>query len=91
MSQFAAAASAAMGPGGIGEKPNATPYLIASVAELLCCCLPLGIAGLVLSILAMNAANAGNYVEAQKHLKNAKIALIVGAIGGALIGVGWLR
>jgi len=74
----------------LGTPPNATTLLVLSILETLCCCMPLGIAGIVLTALAMGDIKAGNYMDAESKLKNARIALIIGAIIGALMSVGWI-
>ncbi|MBI5154993.1 CD225/dispanin family protein [Candidatus Poribacteria bacterium] len=74
-----------MAPG--GEPPNTTTYLVLSIVETVCCCLPLGVASIVFTVLAMNEVKNGNYFVAEEKLKIAKICLIVGAIGGVLVGL----
>lgn len=88
-SQFSASPAAASPAPPSGEGPNATVYIVLSVAEILCCCMPAGAIGLVFSILGMNAAKAGDYVLAAKNFKNAKLTLIIGAILGAIVGILW--
>lgn len=84
--------TASFGGGSIsgGEPPNTTPYLIASIAMTLCCCLPLGVVGIVFSALAMGDVNKGEYAAAEQKLKNAKLTLIIGLVLGLLVGIGWL-
>jgi len=65
--------------------PNVPDYLVLSILETLFCCQPLGIAAIVFSVLASSEKNSRNYAKAISHAKNAKICLLVGVIGGALI------
>jgi hypothetical protein len=62
-------------------------YLIWTIIETICCCQPLGIAGIVFSILANSAKSSGDYAKAVQNAKYAKICLIVGVIGGLVIGL----
>ena len=56
--------------------------LIWSIINVLMCCMPLGIASLVMTILAQNASDAED--EAKK-LKTAKTFNLIATIGGAVI------
>jgi uncharacterized membrane protein YvbJ len=58
--------------------------LVWSIINLIACCGPLGIAGLVLTIIAKDAPSAED--EAKK-LKAAKTCNLIGTIGGAVITV----
>ena len=58
--------------------------LIWSIVNLLCCCTPLGIAGLIFSIIAKDASTAE---EEAKKVKGAKICNLIGSIGGAVVTV----
>ena len=74
-----------MVPGGGGEVNTWLPLTL-SILSTLCCgyCVGfgLGIAGIVLSIQAMNAKKAGDITTAQGK---AKLAIILGGIG---LGIG---
>ena len=65
------------------QKPlNWVPYLVLSIISTLCCCLPFGVVGIVFSAKINSAMTAGNYEEAMKNAKTAKIWIIVSfAIG----------
>lgn len=66
---------------------NTTPFLIWSIVNLVCCCLPLGIAGIV---FVVKAGNATTQEEADKAMNTAKTLNIVGMVVGALIAIIWL-
>lgn len=65
-------------PGIAADRPNATPWIVFSVIELLCCNLLFGILGLVFSLQGKSAADQGNIAQAQSKLKLAKIMLAIG-------------
>ena len=55
--------------------------LVWSIINLILCCMPLGIAGLILTIFAKDAPSAE---EEAKKLKTAKTCNLIGSIGGGL-------
>ena len=59
--------------------------LIWAIINLISCCTPLGIAGLVLTILAKDAPSAE---EEAKKIKTAKTCNLIGTIGGAVYILG---
>jgi hypothetical protein len=63
---------------------NATPYIVWSIINLVCCCMPLGIAGL---IFAIQINSASSYEEAENKRKTAMILCIIGTVFGFVIGV----
>lgn len=73
------------GPMGAGGDVNTTLPLVLSIIATVCCCLPLGIGGIVFSMQANTAKKAGDMVTAQSKAKTALIMAIVGMVGGALI------
>ncbi len=62
-------------------------HLVWAIINLLACCTPLGIAGLIMTILAKDAPNAAD--EAKK-LKTAKICNLIGTIGGAIVMIAYI-
>lgn len=58
-----------------------TKMLIWAIINLICCCQPLGIASLIITILAKDAPSAED--EAKK-IKAAKTCNLIGTIGGAI-------
>jgi uncharacterized membrane protein YvbJ len=64
------------------QPVDSTGILIWSILTTLFCCLPLGIAGIVMSSQAKSAATLE---EAQSKLKNAKLMCIIGDIVGAVV------
>jgi hypothetical protein len=71
-----------MGPGG---DVNTTLPLVLSIVTLACCCLPLGVGGLVFSLQANTAKKMGDMATAQSKAKTALIMAIVGMVGGVII------
>ena len=70
------------------EKPiNWVPYLVLSIVTTLCCCLPFGIVGIVYATKINSAMNAGNYEEAQRSARTAKIWIIVAAVVGVIANI----
>jgi len=68
---------------------NVMTWLIISVVEIITCCLPLGVAGLIFSILAMNDEKAGNIAEATAKLEKAKLCVLIGVGLGVVCGGGY--
>ncbi|KAG7229462.1 hypothetical protein INR49_012861 [Caranx melampygus] len=65
----------------VAQSPLTQPvndYLGYSIFNLLCCCLPLGIAALIYSILAREANHAGDRMTAERNSRTAKILNHVG-------------
>lgn len=70
-------------PNGMAPKPvNWVPYLVLSILSTLCCCLPFGVVGIVFSAKINSSMAAGNYEEAQKNAKTARIWIIVSFVLG---------
>ena len=66
------------------EKPNTVLWIVLSVIELLSCCQITGIISLIFSILGHIAAEKGDFAEASKKLKTAKISFWIGLGLGVL-------
>ncbi len=58
--------------------------LVWAIINLLCCCTPLGIAALILTVMAKDAPTAE---EEAKKLKTAKTCNIIGTVGGVVIEI----
>lgn len=70
-----------------GNPKNYTGLLVWSIVNLVCCCLPLGIVGLVFTVTSKNEMTA----EAQeKKLKNAFICNLIGTIVGFVVEIIWV-
>jgi hypothetical protein len=63
---------------------NATPYLIWSILNVVFCCMPLGIAGI---IYANKAGKAATPEEGQKHLGTARIICIIATVAGFILSL----
>ncbi|MDO4574495.1 MAG: CD225/dispanin family protein [Planctomycetia bacterium] len=59
-------------------------YMVWAILETVCCCLPLGVAGLVYALKANSAAQLGRYEEGMRAAKTAKTCLVVGLLLGIL-------
>ncbi len=69
-----------------GADVNTTLPLVLSIICLACCCLPLGIGGLIFAMNANNAKKTGDLATAQAKAKTSLILSIVGIVGGVIIG-----
>ena len=74
------------------EKPiNWVPYLVMAIISTVCCCPPFGIVAIVYAAKINSAANSGNYEEAERSARTAKIwiivAFVVGILGNILLAV----
>ena len=70
------------------EKPiNWVPYLVLSIISTVCCCLPFGIVGIVYAAKINSAMNAGDYAEAERSARLAKIWIIVAFVVGIIVNV----
>ena len=69
------------------EKPiNWVPYLVLSIISTVCC-LPCGIVGSVYAAKINSAMNAGDYAEAERSARLAKIWIIVAFVVGIIVNV----
>ncbi|GCC40356.1 hypothetical protein chiPu_0023992 [Chiloscyllium punctatum] len=64
---------------------NITTYLPWSIINLLCCCLPLGIAAVIFSCQAQNANELGNVDQARSASSTAKKLNIAGTVIGVIL------
>ena len=60
------------------EKPNTVLWIVLSAVEIFTCCQITGIISLIFSILGHIAADKGDFAEAEKKIKTAKIWFWVG-------------
>jgi len=60
--------------------PNVPDYLVWAILETLFCCPPLGIVGIIYSIMANSAKQQSNFQMAMDHAKKAKLFLLIGII-----------
>ncbi|XP_061734350.1 transmembrane protein 91-like [Nerophis ophidion] len=69
-----------------GQSRAAAPsYLAWSIFNILCCCLPLGIAAVIYSSKVQNANASGNSMAAAEASKTAKILNIAALVCGLII------
>ncbi len=61
-----------------GEKPNTVLWIVLNAVELVSCCTVTGIIGLIYAILGHVAADKGDFADAAKKTKTAKIWFWVG-------------
>ena len=64
------------------KEINWVPYLVLSIISLVCCCPPFGIVGIVYAAKINNAMNTGDYTEAERCARLAKIWIIVAFVVG---------
>jgi hypothetical protein len=67
------------------QQVNAVPALVLSIVVTVLCCLPLGVAGIVMSAMAMSAAGTGDFARAENLKKNAMICNYIGLAVGVVI------
>ena len=65
------------------KNPN-TLWLILNIVATLCCCLPVGVAGIVFAALGTGSYNKGDYADSDKKANIAKILFIVGVVVGII-------
>ncbi|KAJ7990489.1 hypothetical protein DPEC_G00300850 [Dallia pectoralis] len=70
---------------GTKTRTNVPTYLVWSILNTLCCCLPLGIAAIVCSCKADNANEVGALERASEASRTAKILNIVGLVIGIVL------
>ncbi|MDR3183758.1 MAG: CD225/dispanin family protein [Planctomycetaceae bacterium] len=72
------------------QAPNTTGYLIWSIITTLCCCIPLGIVGIIFSVQASTSVKNGRFDEATAQCKTAFWCNLIGMIVGfisCIIGI----
>lgn len=74
-------------PAGGTPPPN---YLILSIFTTLCCCLPLGIVGIIFAAQVNSKFAAGDYAGAQMASANAKKWSLIGIVVGLLAQIIWI-
>lgn len=67
------------------QKPK--NYLIESILITLCCCLPLGIVGIVFAAQVDSKWNAGDHAGAISAADNAKKFVIIGLVLGLVVNL----
>ena len=68
-------------------QPKINNWLWQSIVVTLCCCLPLGIVGIIFATQVNGKLAAGDIVGAQDAAKKAKMFTLIGLAGGVLIWV----
>ena len=76
------------GTGGHGPVISSTPYLIFSIFVTICCCIPLGVVGIVYAAKIGSLQQVGDYEGAARAARKARNFSIVGVILGLIIGIG---
>ncbi len=71
-----------MAPGG---DVNTTLPMVLSILCLACCCLPLGIVGLINAMNANKAKQVGDLATAQAKAKAAQLWSIIGIVAGVVV------
>ncbi|XP_056399372.1 dispanin subfamily A member 2b-like [Hyla sarda] len=76
-----------MQPGVVPYQPPQKDYLVWSIINLICCCLPLGIVALIFSIKTRDATHQNNTFLAAKHSGTAKNLNIAATVIGVVINI----
>ncbi|XP_056399795.1 dispanin subfamily A member 2b-like [Hyla sarda] len=76
-----------MQPGPVSYQPPQKDYLVWSIINLICCCLPLGIAALIFSIKTRDATHQNNASLAAKHSGTAKNLNIAATVIGVVVTI----
>lgn len=67
-------------------------WLWISIFSTLCCCLPLGVVGIVFAAMAKGAHSSGDYATADRHTRTARgwavAAIVLGLISIAIAAAG---
>ena len=64
---------------------NWVPYLVLAIISLVCCCLPFAIVAIVYAAKINNAMNTGDYGEAERCARLAKIWIIAAFVVGFFV------
>ena len=67
------------------EDKELNILLALGIAEILCCCQPMGIATVIMVVIANSNMKNGLIEERDKKVKWSKILLIIGLVGGIII------
>lgn len=68
------------------KNPN-TLWLILNIVATLCCCLPVGVAGIVFAAMGTSSYNKGDYDDSDKKAKIAMYLFIGGAVAGLILNI----
>ncbi|XP_040278303.1 dispanin subfamily A member 2b-like [Bufo bufo] len=79
-----------MQPGPVSYQPPQKDYLIWSIVNLICCCLPLGLAALIFSIKTRDATQQNDSFLAAKHSRTARSLNIAATVIGIIITIVFL-
>ncbi|XP_054854096.1 synapse differentiation-inducing gene protein 1-like [Eublepharis macularius] len=66
------------------SQRNIPTYLGLSIFNMLCCCLPMGIAALIYSLRVENASSIGDVDRASSSSRTARTLNIMGIVFGAI-------
>ncbi|MGH3749150.1 MAG: CD225/dispanin family protein, partial [Micromonosporaceae bacterium] len=57
---------------GDSDAPDPDTWLWISIFSTACCCLPLGVVGIVFAAMAKGAYGSGDYATADRHARTAR-------------------
>ena len=67
------------------KEINWVPYLVLAIISLVCCCPPFAIVAIVYAAKINNAMSAGDYAEAERCARLARIWIIVAFVVGFFV------
>ncbi len=72
----------------VPEQPKVrqlnTAQLVCGIINSVCCCMPLGVAGIIMAVMAKDSPDDATE---EKRLNIAKILNIIGTVGGAIVSI----
>lgn len=72
------------------EKPNTVLWIVLAAVEIFTCCQITGIVSLIFAILGHLAADKGDFANAEKKIKAAKISFWIGFAVGLIVILAYL-
>ncbi|XP_069598576.1 dispanin subfamily A member 2b-like [Ranitomeya imitator] len=76
-----------MQPGPVSYQTPQKDYLVWSIINLICCCLPLGLAAIIFSIKTRDATHQNNSLLAAKHSRTAYALNVAATVIGVILTI----
>ncbi|KAG8543362.1 hypothetical protein GDO81_024845 [Engystomops pustulosus] len=74
-------------PGPVSYQPPHKDYLIWSIINLVCCCLPIGLAAIIFSIKTRDATHQNDTFTAAKHSRTAYALNVAATVIGVILSI----